>query len=334
MVQAKEHVEAAAVSTASTFKVATPTRHIDALQPHPDNPREDVDPKSPKIIELAESIVRCGVLEPLVINKDNQIYAGHRRRIASRVAYELTNDAKFLIVPVVINDSPPEAALEIMLQENMQRESLNLLEEARAMYALMDRKKLTVADLARQIAMPAKDISPRLAILKCEEQVQALFALDELPLSAAILFARIYNAEQQIHYAGLLARRQLTLGKLKEIANSMSVPLAPAPTAKEAEQETTRDIPAPHSKKGKRGHKLVTGLSVGNTATSKAPPSREEAMAALQRAISAHKRGITLFNFQTVTELVCCACGMVGEVEICRSCPLPRLILGVIGRAD
>jgi len=317
----------------TTYRVATPTRHIDSLRPLPDNPREDVSEDDPKIQEMAQSIIKHSVIEPLVINPDNYIYAGHRRRVASRVAYKLTGDESFLHVPVTINDTPIEAALELVLQENMQRASLNLLEEAKAMRAIMDRKKLTIADLARQIALPANEITPRLAILKCEEHVQRLFAQDQLPLSSAVWLAQCDLSEKQINYAGLLARRQITLTRLKqniqeEVLKGQNKKPAAVSTIASDDSDTKDDAPA-------RSLSTTTRQAArGNSASATSLPTRAEAMASLQKAMTRGKRSITLFNFKTTVESVCCACGMVGEENICRSCPFARIILGVAGRAD
>ncbi len=331
MVQAIAAIE----SDRQTFyKVAQPTRHLDSLRPHPDNPREDIDPEDPTIVEMAESIARHGIIEPLVITPDGMVIAGHRRRVAARVAAKRAKRPELLIVPVTIREIEPGAALELMLHENMQRQSLTPLEEARAMYAIMERKKLIVAELARELSVPPKEVIVRLAILKCEEQVQLLFGQEELPLSAAPWLARFLNAEKQIHYAGLLARRQITLTKLRETVNEA---IAPASTVKQAEGETAGDIPSPRVRPSTNAPTVGSTLRQAGETT---VPCRAEAMAALERALNGShngrekKRTITLFNFKAAIETVCCACGMEGKAEVCRSCPFPRIILGVIGRAD
>lgn len=314
----------------STYKLAHPTRHIDALRPLPDNPREDIDENDPKIQDMAQSIIKHNIIEPLVINPDNYIYAGHRRRVASRVAYKLTGDEKFLYVPVTINNTPLEAALELVLQENMQRASLNLLEEARAMRGIMERKQFKVADLAREIAIPASEISPRLAILKCEEPVQRLFAQDQLPLSSAVWLAYCEVPEQQINYAGLLARRQITIEQLKATVRDESFKARhkkPEPVSTRGSESKAASSERPRASRAQQPDR-------GSSASVKPLPTREEAMATLQRAITSGKRSITLHNFKTTVESICCACGMVGDTEVCRSCPFARIIIGVTGRAD
>lgn len=308
---------------------AQPTRHIDALRPLPDNPREDISEDDPTIIDMARSIIKNDIIEPLVVNPDNFLYAGHRRRVASRVAYKITGNEKFLHVPVTINHTPLKDALELALHENMQRKSLTLVEEARAMKSIMDRNNFILADLARELAVPTNEISPRLAILKCEPEVQKLFALDQLPLNAATWLVQCDIPAQQINYAGLLARRQITMKKLQEELRDASYkerhkkqPLPRSETQESNSSPVSQSVPR-RRKKQIHSHQPPSAL-----------PTREDAMASLMSTMSKGKRSITLFNFKQVVESICCACGMVGNSEVCRSCPFARIILGVSGRAD
>lgn len=202
-------------------------RHIDALRPHPEEPREEIREDDEKILTLAASIIRHGVIEPLVISSDGLLYAGHRRRVASRVAFRQTGDKRFLMVPVVVNDTPPEEALELMLQENMLRESLTPLEEARSMASIKVRRSLTtVAALARHLHLPPSDVSQRLSILVLPPEVQALYQANELPLSVAPLLARVCTPAKQVSYAGLLARRQLNVTQFRQVVEKDLAPLA------------------------------------------------------------------------------------------------------------
>ncbi len=314
----------------STFNLAQPTRHIDSLKPHPDNPREEIREDDPRIQDLAGSIITNGIIEPLVINSANQVYAGHRRRIASRVAYKRTKDKKFLTVPVVISDRPPEAALEIMLAENKQRANLTPLEEARALGTLQQRKGLTVAALARSQDLPPNQVSQSLAILKLEPEVQALYHANELPLSVAPLLSRVATADKQISYAGLIARRQLNVTDFRKAVEKDLAPLPPDSPPRAGEppgppQPSLRAKPKPHF--GPVNKRSVPNVTSGI----REHPTRAEAVAALSRNLSTK---VSMIAVKNVLESVCCACGMTERSDVCRSCPLPRLILGLVGRAD
>lgn len=319
-----------------TFKVATPTRHIDSLRDGPDNPRDKIDPDDPEILKLADSIERHGVIEPLVIKPNGELVAGHRRRVASRVAAKRTGRADLLIVPVVIREVEPGAELELMLAENMQRQSLSPLEEARGMWLLMDRKKLTLGDMARRVSVPVVQASSRLAILKLELPVQKLYGLNQLPLQAAPFLAHVANAEKQVSWAGMLARRVITVDKLKAMVRALpkrgtvdgrTIPMSGGQNS----LHTTADIPAPTSnhkpksilKYGKAGHTIEEG----------AP--RQTTRIAAEQILNKNLSGrISMTAFRAVVDSVCCACGMKAHQEVCINCPLPRLIMGVVGRIE
>lgn len=319
------------------FNAVQPTRHINAMRPHPDNPRNDIREDDPKIVELAGSIIQKGVIEPLVVNTDGVLYAGHRRRVASRVAHKMTGDPKYLTVPVVYSDAPVEEALELMIHENMQRASLTLLEEARALAKWKQRKGLSTADLARFANLAPNVVSAYLCVLKLEPEVQALYDSEELPLSIAALLTRVASRDKQISWAGLVARHQITVTDFrKQVAPDLApLPADSAPTLGEGTaavqpevRATARGRKAGYVKPGKKN-----GTPKNNTLTSgvRDHPTRAEAAAALDRNAAAK---VSLFNVRRVLESVCCSCGMTTQSEVCRACPLPRLILGLVGRAD
>lgn len=309
------------MSTApAIFKTAQPTRHIDSLRPHPDNPREEIDPEDPTICEMADSIERHGIIEPLVITPDGTVIAGHRRRVAARVAAQRSGRADLMIVPVTLREIAPDAALELMLHENMQRQSLTPLEEARAMYSIMERKKLNLGDMARLISVPVATCSQRVAILKCEPAVQQLYAVNELPLNAAPFLAHV-TGEKQINYAGMLARRTITLAKLKDLVREDRPDRVRGATQRATpEGETTANIPKPRPPRPEPGANDQSRMI-----------TRAAAEAALNKVLT---KKISIHSFRAVLETVCCSCGMKGQSEVCMSCPLPRLVLGVAGRTE
>lgn len=308
-------MSAAVQSTPSIFKVAQPTRHIDSLRPHPDNPRNEIDPDSVEIRYLADSIREHGIIEPLVITPDGILIAGHRRRVAARVA-------GVTVVPVTVRDIAPEDALELMLAENMQRQSLTPLEEARAFHAIMERRKLTVMGLARTLSLPAPTISGRLAIIKLEPEIQAMFDRDELPLSSAAVLARVPLRTRQLQLAGMLARKQITAPQLKDIVVEEQGKYAQSTSRMSAGGEARPNARSDNGAKRQDSH-----VHRGD----RLEPTRAEAVAALNRVVT---RKISLHAISNLLETVCCSCGMAAKQEICRTCPLPRFVLGIVGRSD
>lgn len=307
-------------------------RHIDALRPHPENPRDEIDPEDPKIIEMAGSIEKNGVIEPLVITPDDSILAGHRRRVASRVAAKMFNRPDLLYVPVVIRDIPADQVLEFMVAENMQRQDLNPLEEAVAYQKIKEKRNLNIADLGRHLEIPSQILSQSLAILRCEPEVQALYRENELPRGAAPLLSNIASREKQISYAGLLARRQISLEDFKKQArkNLKTAPPPSVPTAGEPpfvpdpqRLQQSKSVNKESGKKVKGGREAGTGPQLS--------PSRAESVEALSKTLS---RRISMVSVNRVFDATCGACGMRGQEEVCRGCALPKLVLGLVGRSE
>ena len=101
------------------------------VEPSSDQPRKTFDPE--KLSELAQSIKRHGVVQPILVKRNGPRYtivAGERRYRAARMA-------GLMSVPVVTTDIDEDAVMEISLVENIQRENLNPIEEAAALKLLM-----------------------------------------------------------------------------------------------------------------------------------------------------------------------------------------------------
>ena len=125
---------------------------IDLIDPSPYQPRTRF--REEALEELARSIISSGIVQPLVVRRINnryQLIAGERRwRAAQRAAIQR--------VPVVVRDVPEEMALEMTLVENLQREDLNPIEQARAFQRLTEEFNLTqekVAERTGKIAPPS-----------------------------------------------------------------------------------------------------------------------------------------------------------------------------------
>lgn len=315
--------------TTTTFKVGQLTRNISQLRPHPDNPRGAINENDTGMAELCESIMEKGLLQPLVVTSDNLILAGHRRRVACRMAARLSKNDQLMIVPVVIRDiKPNEDPQEIMLHENMQRASLTILEEARAIYGIMQRHRLTVMDVARRLSIGHTNISQRLSILKLEPEVQAMFDGDLLPPRIASYLARVGDKEKQLKLANMVARKQITVTELRGFMDDVTIadrsPESIAGPDVTARIQRSLSRPTPSRRPGRRSH-------VEPADNKQLEPTRADAVAALEGNLSG---SIKLHTVRSLLETVCTACGMLGSPDICRTCPLPRLIMGVVGRAD
>ena len=147
-----------------------------AIHPNPNQPRKAFPDDT--IDELARSIEQKGILQPLLVRRSEtgfELIAGERRfRAAQRLGLEH--------VPVVIRDADDDELLELALIENIQREDLNPMEEARAYRRLSDQFGHTQDEIARRVGKERSTVANMLRLLHLPEKIQR--ALEAGQLSA------------------------------------------------------------------------------------------------------------------------------------------------------
>ncbi|NCC22024.1 MAG: ParB/RepB/Spo0J family partition protein [Alphaproteobacteria bacterium] len=147
------------------------------LEPNPKQPRRNFDDTA--LAELAESIRRHGILQPLVVRAKEgfpdiyQIIAGERRWRAAQAAQ--VHD-----VPVVVMELEDEAVLEIALVENLQREDLNPLEEAEGYKRLVDQHNRTQEEIARAVGKSRSHVANMMRLLNLPAGVRKMVSVGEL----------------------------------------------------------------------------------------------------------------------------------------------------------
>src|SRR5579862_8165951 len=177
---------------------------IDLIEPSPYQPRTRF--REEAIDELAQSIQSVGIIQPLVLRPVGgrfQLLAGERRwRAAQR--------AGLARVPAVIRDVPDETALEITLVENIQREDLNPIEEARAYQRLMDEFHLTQEEVAARTGKERTTIANAVRLLRLEEQVLDLIEDGRLSPGHGRALLAITDAKLRITVSQRAARGGMT----------------------------------------------------------------------------------------------------------------------------
>lgn len=147
--------------------------NITEIEPNREQPRRHFDEDS--LFELAESIKQYGIVQPLILQKRNEIFeivAGERRWRAARIA-------GLKKVPAIIKNYTEREVLEIALIENIQREDLNPIEEASAYKKLIEEFKLKQDEVAERVSKSRVAITNSLRLLKLGENVQQML-VDEL----------------------------------------------------------------------------------------------------------------------------------------------------------
>lgn len=141
---------------------------LSRIQPDPDQPRKNFDEE--KLNELAESIRTYGMISPIVVKKRGALYeivAGERRWRAARIA-------GLKEIPVVIKEVDEKTSRELSIIENIQRDDLNAVEEARAYQSLIEEYGLTQEEVAARVAKNRSTITNSLRLLKLEPEILTL----------------------------------------------------------------------------------------------------------------------------------------------------------------
>lgn len=194
-----------------------------------------VDMRQDSLQELADSIKAQGVVQPIVArpigSKDGsmryEIIAGERRWRAAQLA-------GLAEIPAVIRDVPDEAAIAMALIENIQRENLNPLEEARALDRLIREFDLTHAEAAQAVGRSRASVSNLLRLQDLAEKVKPLLEDRRLEMGHARALLAISNAAQQYEAAQQVVTSGLSVRETERLVRRIleggkSKPGKPAP---------------------------------------------------------------------------------------------------------
>ena len=168
---------------------------IDRIQVNEEQARKIFDEE--KIKELSESIKEYGILQPLVLRKDKDVFtiiAGERR-------YRAAKEAGLKEVPVLIKDVSKEDADKISLIENIQRQDLNPIEEALGYKSIMQEYSLTQEELASAIGKSRQYIGNTIRVLKLDKRVIDFLKDELLTMSHAKLLLSIKDKDMQYNEA-------------------------------------------------------------------------------------------------------------------------------------
>jgi ParB family chromosome partitioning protein len=148
---------------------------IDAIHPNPKQPRRKFDGEAGS--GLAESVKRQGVIQPLLVRPRDaggyEIVAGERRWRAAR-------DAGMETVPVVVREADDRDTLLLGLIENVAREQLTPIEEARAYAVLLDEFQLSLGDVAERVGRSKPSVSNRIRLLDLPDDVLGMIERGQL----------------------------------------------------------------------------------------------------------------------------------------------------------
>lgn len=184
----------------SSYNEGVTEIQIKLVIPNPDQPRKTFDEES--LQELADSIKEQGVIQPIILEKSGDRYviiAGERRFRASRLAGLDT-------IPGLIRKYTREQKLEIALIENIQREDLNSIEEAKAYLSLMNNLDLNQEAVAHKVGKKRSTIANSLRLLKLPEDMQKSLIKGDISAGhARAVLSALNPSDMRILYSRILS---------------------------------------------------------------------------------------------------------------------------------
>ena len=235
------------------------TLPISKVEPRIEQPREYFDQQA--LQELADSISQYGLIQPITVRKlDNgyyQIIAGERRWRASRMA-------GLKEVPVRVIEADDRRTAELALVENLQREDLNPIEEAKGYKTLIDEFGLTQEEAAKSVGRSRPSVTNALRLLSLSPKVLELVEKNQLSAGHARALIPITDDRKQLEAAMEVVEKSLSVRKTEQLAAKLT--REPMPE-KEKENKISVDyaaeISTQLSKALGRKVKLTDGKHIG-----------------------------------------------------------------------
>jgi ParB family chromosome partitioning protein len=185
---------------------------VDLLQRGKYQPR--VDMRQETLQELADSIKAQGVVQPIVVRPIGKPNAGESQRyeiVAGERRWRATQLANLPDIPAIIRHIPDEAAIAVALIENIQRENLNSLEEARALDRLINEFQLTHQQCADAIGRSRAAVSNLLRLLEAAPEVCEMVATHSLEMGHARALLGVTNKRKQAELATVVAAKGMSV---------------------------------------------------------------------------------------------------------------------------
>ena len=186
------------------------------IRPNPMQPRRAF--RQPELQELADSIAQYGLIQPITARKLDsgyyQIIAGERRWRAARLA-------GLQEVPVRVIEADDRRTAELALVENLQREDLNPVEEAKGYRTLMEEYGLTQEETAKSVGRSRPAVANALRLLSLSKPVLELLEKGELSAGHARALVPIQDGEKQLAAAKEVIDKALSVRKTEQLAGRM-----------------------------------------------------------------------------------------------------------------
>lgn len=191
---------------------------LSKIEPNREQPRKNFEEDA--LLELADSIKKFGVVQPLVVQKKDDYYeiiAGERRWRAAKLA-------GLKEVPVIVKEYTKQEAVEIALIENIQRENLNPIEEAMAYKRLLTEFSLKQDEVAERVSKSRVAVTNSMRLLKLSEKVQQMVVDEQISTGHARALLAIENPEEQLALALKIFDEKLSVRETENLIRLLKNP--------------------------------------------------------------------------------------------------------------
>ena len=204
---------------------------ISMVEPNRNQPRKYFGEDA--LYEMAESIKKQGVLQPLLVSDKKDYYeivAGERRWRAAKIAGKKE-------IPVIVKELSEQEIVEISLIENIQREDLNAIEEAMAYKRLMDEFSLKQDEIAEKVSKSRTAVTNAMRLLKLDEKVQQMLIDEMISAGHARALISINDPNVQVEIATKIFDEKLSVRETEKLVKTLLDP----PKKKEKTKNSAED---------------------------------------------------------------------------------------------
>ncbi|MCB1226772.1 MAG: ParB/RepB/Spo0J family partition protein [Verrucomicrobiales bacterium] len=202
---------------------------LDQIIPSPLQPRKEF--MQAQLTELMESIREHGIIQPLIVRQSNgklELIAGERR-------YRAARELGLVEVPLIVREASDRDVLEMALIENLQRENLNPIEEARAYERLAQDFSMRQEDIAQRVGRNRATVANSMRLLDLPTDVQDLVSQGKITSGHAKVLLSLKKDKEQVRLAGDIIKKGLSVRATEKVAHAILNPPPPKPDLPETE---------------------------------------------------------------------------------------------------
>ena len=204
---------------------------LDKIVPNRYQPRREFSDDSIK--ELAETLDKDGLLQPIVVREDGE---DHYEIIAGERRYRAAKSLNWETIPAIVNNMNDDQAASLALIENLQREDLNPIDEAKAYTNLMKLNDLSQTALAKDMGKSQSYVANKLRLLKLDDDVQKALIEGKITARHGRALLNLSDDDQE-RVLKEIEDKGLNVKQTEEIAKDVDAYFNPKPKEKETKRE-------------------------------------------------------------------------------------------------